>query len=150
MQVRTFTIPILGGEALSEEINVFLRSKKVLSVDRHFVSNDQGAFWCFCISYLDDRNKEEQAKVDYRDVLDPESFKRFSQMREIRKQAAQKEAVPAYSILTNEEMAGLAKVEKLDAAAMKKVKGIAENKIEKYGHYFLQPQEDHEKSQSPD
>lgn len=131
-------------------MNVFLRSKKVLSVERRFVNNDQGTFWCFCISYLDDRNKEVQTKVDYRDVLDPVSFERFARMREIRKQAAQKEAVPAYSILTNEEMATLAKVEKLDAASMKKVKGIADNKVEKYGHYFLQQPEDSEKSQPPD
>lgn len=149
MQVRTFTIPILGGEMLSDEMNVFLRSKKVLSVDRHFVNDDQGAFWCFCISYLDDREKENRPKTDYRKALDPESFERFARMREIRKQVAKEEGVPAYAILLDEEMAELAKVKQLDIAAMKKVKGIGEKKIERYGHYFTQ-QNEHEKSQPPD
>jgi hypothetical protein len=32
MQIKLFTIPILGGEKLNEELNLFLRSKKVSSV----------------------------------------------------------------------------------------------------------------------
>jgi len=28
MQIKIFTIPIIGGEKMNEEMNVFLRSKK--------------------------------------------------------------------------------------------------------------------------
>ena len=33
MQVKFFTIPIVGGEKISEELNVFLRSNKVLETE---------------------------------------------------------------------------------------------------------------------
>jgi len=32
MQIKLFTIPVMGGEMLIEEMNVFLRSKKVLNL----------------------------------------------------------------------------------------------------------------------
>ena len=58
-------------------------------------------------------------------------------MRAIRKQLAQNEGVPAYAVLTDVEMAELAKVEPLTHAAMGKIKGIGSKKLEKYGHHFL-------------
>jgi hypothetical protein len=55
MQVKIYTIPIIGGESLNEEMNTFLRSKKVLQVvERQIVSEIHGIFWSFCIKYLED------------------------------------------------------------------------------------------------
>ncbi|MFM9947020.1 MAG: hypothetical protein ACKV1O_03705 [Saprospiraceae bacterium] len=47
MQIKFFTIPVMGGEALAEELNVFLRSKKILQVEQQLVSEAQGSAWCF-------------------------------------------------------------------------------------------------------
>ena len=44
MQIKIFTIPIMGGEKLLEEMNVFLRSKKVLQVEQHLVQEVGGLF----------------------------------------------------------------------------------------------------------
>jgi len=44
MQIKTFTIPILGGEPAEEAMNVFLRSKKVVQLDNQVVSQPQGAY----------------------------------------------------------------------------------------------------------
>jgi len=38
MQIRIFTIPIFGGDAFAEDMNAFLRSKKVLQVDQQLVA----------------------------------------------------------------------------------------------------------------
>jgi superfamily II DNA helicase RecQ len=133
-----YSIPVMGGELLMEEMNVFLRSKKVLQVEKHFLPTAQSASWTFCISYLDDSPPvTEKARVDYRQVLDEVSFKRFSKMREIRKQLADDMAVPAFAIFNDEEMSNLAKMEDLTLAKMKTVKGIGDKKIEKYGQHFL-------------
>ena len=123
---------------MNEEMNRFLRSKKILQVQNHIVNSDQGAFWCFCVKYLDEYSTErKKEKVDYREQLDEASFKRFSEMRKIRKQVAEEEAIPAYAVFTNEELAELAKIEGLTEAKMKSVKGIGGKKVEKYGHHFL-------------
>ncbi len=123
---------------MNEEMNKFLRSKRVLQVQNQIVNSEQGAFWCFCIKYLDEYSAgQKKEQLDYRELLDEASFKRFSEMRKIRKQVAEEEAIPAYAIFTNEELAELAKIEGLTDAKMKSVKGIGQKKVEKYGHHFL-------------
>lgn len=134
MQIRIFTIPIPGGEALTEEMNVFLRSRKVLEVTEQVIGNH----WCFRVKYLDDHALNDRQKIDYREVLDPASFQRFSRLREIRKQLALSESVPPYVIFSDAELAELAKMEQLSLASMRRVKGIGEKKIEKYGIKFIE------------
>ena len=142
MQIKIFSIPIIGGEKLNDEMNAFLRSKKILDVESQLVTLQQSAFWTFNVKYLDEAagftsGEKDKEKVDYKEVLDAESYQRFSKMRDVRKALAQAENVPAYSILTNEQMAGLAKIEDLTLAKMKTVKGIGEKTIEKYSKQLL-------------
>ena len=127
-----------GGEALTEDMNIFLRSKKVLEVSEHVVSSERGAHWCFCIKYLDEATGNDRQKIDYRDVLDTATFQRFSRMREIRKMLAQEDGVPPFAIFSDAELAEVAKVEPLTLAAMRGIKGIGEKKMEKYGARFTE------------
>lgn len=140
MQIKIFTIPILGGEMLTKEMNVFLRSKKVLQLKEHLINNEaEGVFWCFCVRYVDDiaAAEREKGKVDYRELLDEASFLRFTALREIRKKVAQSDSVPAFAVFTDYELTELSKEELLTPETFKKVKGIGEKKMEKYAHYFL-------------
>ncbi len=141
MQIKIFTIPILGSEQMLEEMNVFLRSKKVLQTEQSLVNTPQGAYWSFCVRYLEDTpsytQNRKKPKIDYKFVLDEASFSRFSKMREIRRQLSKEEAIPAYAIFTDAELAELAKMETLSLGSIKKVKGIGEKKVAKYGHHFV-------------
>jgi superfamily II DNA helicase RecQ len=148
MQIKIFTIPILGGEVLNDEMNRFLRSKTILQTENQLINHPQGVHWCFCIKYLDGIPENlQKPKVDYKELLDDASFQRFSRMREIRKQIAKKEAIPAYAVFTDEELAELAKTGELDAKVMSSIKGIGEKKVEKYGKFFLTNHLKDEKSQ---
>ncbi len=133
MQIKIFTIPVPGGEALMDDMNVFLRSKKVLEVTEQIIGNH----WCFCIKYLDDTAPNDRQKIDYREVLEPDIFQRFSRMREVRKALAQAESVKPFVIFTDAELAELAKLEELSMASMQRVKGVGEKKAEKYGARFI-------------
>jgi superfamily II DNA helicase RecQ len=149
MQIKIFTIPIMAGEMLMDEMNVFLRSKKVLQVKEHLVNHDsEGVFWCYSVRYVDDvaAAEREKVKVDYREVLDDATFKRFSALREIRKRVGQEDGVPAYAVFTDAELAELAKLETLTLEAIKQLKGVGEKKAEKYAHHFL-PKPGNEKGQ---
>lgn len=139
MQIKIFTVPIMGGDALIEDLNSFLRSKKVLQVDQQLISREQGSAWCFCIRYVEDNSPFRGAKdkVDYREVLDAESFERFSVFRKIRKEIAEEEGIPAFSVFTDLELSEMAKIKDLSTAQMKSVKGVGEKKVEKYGKYFV-------------
>ena len=79
MQIKLFTIPVTGGEQLVEEMNAFMRGKKVLQVDQKLVGRKPNeACWCFSVGYVDDvaATERERGKVDYRELLDEASFNR--------------------------------------------------------------------------
>ena len=142
MQIKIFTIPIIGGEKLTEELNVFLRSQKILHIERQIATSHQGTFWSFCINYLDENHQTvtgtyERGRIDYREVLDMATFARFSKMRELRKHIAQEEGIPAFAIFRDDELAGIAQLETLTLATMKNVKGVGDKKTEKYGQRFI-------------
>ena len=148
MQIKIISVPVIGGEALNEELNDFLRSKKIVQVDQRLVAEPGGAVWSFSIRYTEDHSpfNKSREKVDYREVLSEAEFKRFSALRVIRKKLAQDEGMPAYVVFTDEELAEMAKPELLTAAEIKKIKGIGEKKVEKYSAHFINQAND-EKSQ---
>lgn len=150
MQLKIFTIPIHHGDEVEEEFNRFLRSHKILEVDRQIVVLDNSAYWSFAVSYLptaagnNQSVAEKSARVDYKKVLDPASFERFNTYRNIRKKVAQAEGVPVYTVFTNHELAEMAKVSRpITSDDLKKIPGIGHRKVEKYASYFT----DHEASE---
>jgi len=137
-----FQIPACGDTFLEEELNLFLESKAVVDVRQEFVDAEGGAHWCFSIRWRDgflakDPQKRAKAVVDYKEVLSPEDFVTFARLRELRKELAKTEQVPAYAIFTNEQLAEIAKVLPVSAHALSKIEGVGENRVEKYGSQFL-------------
>lgn len=142
MQIKTFTIPLMGGEEQNEIMNKFLRGNKVVDFEQHLISVHEVYYWAFCVRYLNNLSSfvssERHEKVDYKNVLDADAFQRFSLMRSIRKRMAKMDAVPAYAIFTDAEMSEAAKIEKLTPQALLQVNGIGKKKVEKYGEIFCQ------------
>lgn len=62
----------------------------------------------------------------------------FSKLREIRKQIAAEEAIPAYAVCTDQELAAMARLKNLTPEGMLTVKGFGEKKLEKYGLRIIQ------------
>lgn len=146
MQLKFFTVPVMGGdtERAEEELNRFIRGHRILSIQRELVCNGMQSCWCCCVEYLDGDNAvsgklsyERRDKIDYREVLGDVEFARFRVMREVRKSIAETDAVPAYAIMIDDQLAELARLEKVDEAALKKLNGFGEKKFEKYGKRFL-------------
>src|SRR5271157_1987368 len=106
MAYRVFTLPVHDSGAAETELNGFLASHRVLSVDRRFVEEGERSFWTFCVDYVDARRGSSSSSVaggtwkrdrtDYRDVLNAEDFAVFAKLREIRKAIAQADGVPVY------------------------------------------------------
>lgn len=145
MQVKLFTIPLFDNEAELNEMNGFLRAQKVLTIDKQFVSVGENAYWSFCITYLQlskqstmAQNTQRQNKIDYKEVLDVATFAVFSTLRTIRKQIAENEAIPAYAVFTDSELAEIAKLENIDMAHLQSIQGIGQKKAEKYGQILCE------------
>lgn len=126
---------------MTEELNRFLRSHKVLEVENHLISNEKGALWCFCVKFIPSvysGSENDKIKMDYKNELDEPTFKIFSQLREVRKQLASEDAVPAYAICTDQELAAIAKLKEITLQNLISVKGFGEKKREKYGERLIQ------------
>ncbi|MBL7773177.1 MAG: HRDC domain-containing protein [Chitinophagaceae bacterium] len=141
MQLKIISVPVIGGEMETETINVWIKQSKVISLDKQLVCVGSMYYWSFCFQFLEGaipgRNLKYPEKVDYRMVLEEDVFKRFAALREIRKEIAKAEAIPAFAIFTDAELAEMAKVEILTSEVMQNIQGIGEKKIEKYGSKFL-------------
>ncbi|MBN2093232.1 HRDC domain-containing protein [candidate division KSB1 bacterium] len=153
MQIELFTIPVGDSGTALEEMNRFLRGNKILEVRDQLISNENGAYWCFCVRYIEKSyaaRTDVKAKVDYKQILDEATFKKFVGLREIRKKVASDEGIPAFAVFTDEELAGLAKLDSITAKNMLSVKGIGDKKIERYAKYFINKSEKDETTGTPD
>lgn len=155
MQIKLFTIPIGDSGAAVQEMNAFLRGNKILEVENKLISNEHGAYWCFCVRYIEPAygsatGQGSKDKVDYKKVLDEATFEKFSKLREIRKKVAANEGISAFIIFTDEELAELAKLEEITLKNMLGIKGIGEKKVERFAKYFIIKPEQDEKEGFPD
>ncbi|MBR1769812.1 MAG: HRDC domain-containing protein [Bacteroidales bacterium] len=143
MQIKIFNIPIGADESMTEELNHFLRAHKIIDIKKDLAMLGENTCWTFCITYMQDgrsldNNRASGGKVDYKDVLDAEIFERFSNLRKLRKQIADNEAIPAYAVFTDAELAEIAKLSPLTLAGMQKIPGIGKKKMEKYGNVLVE------------
>jgi hypothetical protein len=99
MAYRFFTIPLRSAEAAQAELNGFLRSHRVVGVERRWVDQGESSFWVFCVDYLEasgapagaSRDGSARNRVDYREVLKPEEFVVYARLHDLRKRMAQAE-----------------------------------------------------------
>jgi superfamily II DNA helicase RecQ len=142
MPFEFIQIPANGQGSAKEELNKLLRGGRIASVRKEFVCNGEDSFWAFCIEFLDGapgagKSGRSAPRVDYKEVLDETDFAVFAKLRDLRKALSEKEAIPAYAIFTNEQLAAMA-TEKVDSvSAMGKIDGIGKARLEKYGKAFV-------------
>ena len=144
MQLKIFVIPIKNIESAETEMNRFLRGNRILAVTKEFVNNGENSFWSIAVEYLEqssDGGKQPAGgradRIDYKDVLSGEDFAVFSRLRDLRKQIANAEAVPVYTVFTNEQLAEMARKRPASKAALMRIEGLGEAKAQKYGQQFL-------------
>ena len=142
MQSEVFAVPASGDRELVDAMNGFLRSHRVLHAERRLVEKEAQCFWTFCIEYLDGALPGPvlagARKVDYKEVLTPDQFARFSVLRNLRKEIADQEAVPPYAVFTYEQLAHMVRLDSPSATALERIPGIGQAKMAGYGAAFLE------------
>jgi superfamily II DNA helicase RecQ len=148
MAYRVFTLPVREHGAAETELNGYLTSHRVLSVDRRFVEEGERSFWAFCVDFVDAGRGSSSAsaaggtwkrdRTDYREVRSAEDFAVFAKLREIRKAIAQAEGVPVYTIFTNEQLAQIVQARATSKSALEQVVGVGDGRVAKYGERILE------------
>lgn len=138
MQFKIFNISCFGDSEAEESLNSFLRSKRIVSVDKQVVNIDEGAYWSFCIRWMKQNTfTKNSIKIDYSQTLTKEEFIRFEKMKVIRKEMATKLGIPAYAVFTNKELSEISKLLELNENNLLSIEGIGSGKMEKIGYQFI-------------
>ncbi|HHB79308.1 MAG TPA: hypothetical protein ENK85_08760 [Saprospiraceae bacterium] len=144
MQIQIYSIPTFANQALLDEMNAFLRGHQIIDVKQQLVTDEGSAYWSIFIRYVEGGKPNVMAKnskkssIDYREVLDKETFKIFSKLRSLRKELAEENGVPLYAVLNNKELAAIASLSEMTLDNVKKIEGIGQKKMEKYVAVLLQ------------
>ena len=140
VQYRAFSLPLFPGSCEEDECNRFLRSHTILQCHKELVQlPGASAVWTLLVEYALDASSEKplNAKIDYREILSEADFVIFDRLRTLRKQLAESQGTPPYTILTNEQLAACARLRPTALAALKTIDGIGDGKAEKYGAAIL-------------
>ena len=133
----------MASDAEAEELNKFLRSHRILQVDKSF-SPDGGGYWSILVTYQENGAGDLQGdvsrnrpKVDYSKVLAPEVYARFEALKAIRREVSRSEGISAFLVFTDKELARMAEPELLTPEALQAIEGIDRRRIEKYASAFV-------------
>ncbi len=93
MKFKTFTYPVPPPED-PEELNAFLGSARVLSVNQYECRSGNASCLVFVVEYLDGKpagqKGKSQPRIDYRELLSEADFSLFSQLRDLRRVIAER------------------------------------------------------------
>ena len=137
MQIKIFELPADATEIELEPVNKFLRSNRILSIDREFHQSFGGARWSLLVVFqplhdLSVSPATKREKPDYKKLLTEDEFERYSRLRVVRKRLADAEAVPAYAVFTNEELAKISQLGEINRKSLSSIIGIGDKRVEKY------------------
>ena len=134
-------LPSHGDALTDEELNRFLRSHRVLQVERHFCA-DNGGYWAMLVEYVEGDPTAEappaqrRERKDFSESLSEEEKQRYESYKTVRRELAQQHSIPAYLVFTNEELAILSRLPELTDETVRGIKGIAPQRLKDYVRFF--------------
>jgi hypothetical protein len=144
MKFKIFTIPAWRPLDGTDELNAFTSNHKVLEVIPRFCDGAGKPFWTFAVSYLDSspddkryKKTTKKEKTDYKSILDEASFEQFKVLRKIRKTLSETFAVPAFAIMTDRQMAELAKHPEISVDTFSTLSGFGEGKTKRFAQAII-------------
>lgn len=156
MPLYFFSIPALDPQAAQDEFNRFCDARRVVAVERRFVVDGRNSYWALCVTVasgagpLPDALKPPErrtgprtegsggsGRVDYKTVLSEQDFAFYADLRTWRKETAEAEGVPVYTVFTNEQLAEIVRRRVDTLAALGGIEGIGPARLERYGSAVL-------------
>ena len=140
MQLQFFQVPVHASRA--DDLNRFLATHRVTSIERQFVSDGANSFWSICVTYETGDPPQPMIKqkqqTDYREVLTEEEFRIYAKLRVLRKELSDKDKVPAYTVFTNEHLAEVVRRHVTTREQLAKIPGVGQSRVEKYADPILE------------
>jgi len=140
-QYASFFISPFGEKSVTDELNAFLRTHRIINVDKKLIDGERGTGWVFIIEYASEggnKNAPNAAqRIDYREVLNADEYALFDKLRNLRKELADKSGIPVYAVFTNDQLASMVKKPPKTSKDLLAISGIGEARVKQYGAAFL-------------
>ena len=106
------------------------------------MSDASGSYWALCVTYVEGGERSpvapKKGRVDYREILSPEDFEVYADLRRLRKELAERDGVPLYAVFTNEQLAAMVQQRITTREDLGRLAGVGPARIAKYGPPFLE------------
>jgi superfamily II DNA helicase RecQ len=139
-QYISFFISPFGEKSVADDLNAFLRSHRIVNVEKRLIDGERGTGWVFLIEYGTESGKSSSGssqRIDYREVFNPVEYALFDKLRNLRKEVAEKSGIPVYAVFTNEHLASMVKKPPKTAKDLLSISGIGESRVKQYGEVFV-------------
>jgi superfamily II DNA helicase RecQ len=140
-QYASFFISPFGEKSVCDELNAFIKSHRVVNVEKRLIDGERSTGWVFLVEYgAENKNQGAPAtapRVDYREVLTDQEYALFDKLRQLRKEIAEKQGIPVYAVFTNDNLAGMVRKIPKTPGELLALPGIGESRVKQYGSAFL-------------
>jgi superfamily II DNA helicase RecQ len=139
-QYRSFFVSPFGEDSVCDELNAFLKSHRIVNVEKRLIDGERGTGWLFLVEYGGDNKNRPSAsspRVDYREILNDQEYALFDKLRQLRRELAEKQGIPVYAVFTNDHLAGMIKSKAASLKDISKLPGAGEARVKQYGEAFL-------------
>jgi superfamily II DNA helicase RecQ len=141
-QYASFFISPFSEKSVTEELNVFLRSHRIVNVEKKLIDGERGTGWAFLIEYGGNESSKNtqntsSQRIDYREVLNTTEYALYDKLRDLRKQIADKSGIPVYAVFTNDQLAGMVKKPPKVPKDLLSISGVGEARVKQYGESFI-------------
>lgn len=146
MPFAFFLIPAGAAPAVAADMNAFLASHKVMRVSREWCVEQGMGAWAFCVEHQGPaagtglgpgREGVREARADYKALLPPEQFAKFTQLRDARLMLAAKHNVASFVVFTNDQLFQMVRRGCRTLDEVKQIHGVGEERLTKYAPEML-------------
>jgi superfamily II DNA helicase RecQ len=140
-QYASFYVSPFGERSVADELNTFLRSHRIVNVEKRLIDGERGTGWLFLVEYGGVEGSKSSSggsqRVDYREVLNAAEYALFDKLRVLRKEIAEKQGIPVYAVFTNDQIAAMVKNPPKTTNDLLSIAGVGEARVKQYGEAFL-------------
>jgi ATP-dependent DNA helicase RecQ len=139
MKLKVFTLRMdpATGVYDDRELVEFQADREVLDASEHLVVRDGIPVLLLVVRWRETDGRAVYPRKDWRADLDPAGQKAYDTLRGWRGRASKRDGLPPYLILTNRELAEVARLRPTSLAALREVEGVGEAKAGRWGEEML-------------
>lgn len=146
MPYKFFMISALDPKQAEAELNAFCVGHRAVDIDRQFVADGAKSFWSVCVNWVSSKDGlsaldvggKRKPKVDYKDLLSADDFVVYSELRNLRKEVAQRDGTAVYNVFTNQQLFEIVDQSITTKVGLLELEGVGQVRVDKYGDLFLQ------------